>query len=305
LSTDQQLWSLGTTLISQCKAFIASSLIFTAKTLKIFLSMANSILVNTTADSGVGSLRAAIAAAKAGDTIRFAAKLANKTISLTSGQLEITKSLTIDAIKAPGLTISGNQASRVFNTAVQIEVVLKNLTIANGKVRGDEDTGAGGGIFTGGGSKLTVINCRINKNSAGLGGGIYSGFQSTTTIINSSFDQNDGSLSGLERGGGAIAGRSDGKLTVKGSSFTRNKGTIGGAINSLLGELRVENSVFLDNVAIAEGSQADLGGYGGAIYTSVLVPSAAPSPLAGVESKATEVLDRAAGCFCLAIRLTR
>ena len=229
--------------------------------------MANSILVKSTADSGVGSLRAAIAVAKAGDTIRFAAKLANKTISLNSGQLEITKSLTIDALKAPGLTISGNRASRVFNTAVLIEVAFKNLTIANGKVRGDEDTGAGGGILVGGGSKLTLINCRVNKNSAGLGGGIYSGFQSTTTIINSSFDQNDGSLSGLERGGGAIAGRSGGKLTVKGSSFTRNRGTIGGAINSLLGEMRVENSVFLDNVAIAEGSQADLGGYGGAIYT--------------------------------------
>ena len=246
--------------------------------------MANFILVKTTADSGVGSLRAAIAAAKAGDTLRFAAKLANKTISLTSGQLELTKSLTIDAVKAPGLTISGNRASRVFNTAAQIEVVLKNLTIANGKVTGDEDTGAGGGILTGSGSQLTVINCRFNKNSAGLGGGIYSGFRSSTTIINSSFDQNDGSLSGLERGGGAIAGRSDGKLTVKGSSFTRNKGTIGGAINSLLGELRVENSVFLDNVAIAEGSQADLGGYGGAIYTDGANASgvgSGPGPIGG------------------------
>ena len=229
--------------------------------------MPNLITVKTTADAGAGSLRAAIAAAQAGDTIRFAARLANKTISLTSGQLDVKKSLTIDAGQAAGLTISGNSTSRVFEMGAQTQVTLKNLTIANGKVSGDESTGAGGGILTGNSSQLTVINCRINKNVAGVGGGIYSGFRSTTTVINSSFDQNDGSLAGLERSGGAIAGKSGGTLTVKGSSFTRNRGTVGGAINSLLGQLLLENSVFLNNTATADGAEASLGGYGGAVYT--------------------------------------
>ena len=72
------------------------------------------ITVTSTADRGAGSLRHAIANAKKGDTIQFAQKLSKKTINLTSGQLSINKSITIDGKKAPGLTISGNNASRVF-----------------------------------------------------------------------------------------------------------------------------------------------------------------------------------------------
>ncbi|HEY9630361.1 MAG TPA: choice-of-anchor Q domain-containing protein [Coleofasciculaceae cyanobacterium] len=246
--------------------------------------MAKLIVVKTAADSGAGSLRAAIASAQSGDTIRFAAKLTHKNIRLTSGQLELTKNLTIDAAKAPGLTISGNGNSRVFKTGEQTQVTLKNLTIANGKVTGDEDTGAGGGILTGNRSQLTVVNCKIHKNSAAAGGGIYSGFRSVTTVINSSFDQNDGSLAGLERGGGAIAGRSASVFTVKGSSFTRNRGSVGGAINTVLSQLLVENSVFRDNEAVPAGGQVYLCGYGGAIYTdgaNASGPGSTPGAIGG------------------------
>jgi hypothetical protein len=44
-------------------------------------------------DSGSDSLRAEIAAAQSGDTIRFAGKLAGQTITLTGGELVIDKSL--------------------------------------------------------------------------------------------------------------------------------------------------------------------------------------------------------------------
>ena len=51
--------------------------------------------VTSAADSGSGSLRATIAKAGSGDTIRFASGLFGQTIHLTSGELEIGQNLTI------------------------------------------------------------------------------------------------------------------------------------------------------------------------------------------------------------------
>src|SRR5262249_6448661 len=63
----------------------------------------------------MGSLRAAIAAASNGDTIIFASSLNNQTITLTSGELVIDKSLDIEGLGANKLTVSGNDATRVFD----------------------------------------------------------------------------------------------------------------------------------------------------------------------------------------------
>jgi hypothetical protein len=55
----------------------------------------STLTVRTTADSGAGSLRAAVAAANPGDTIMFDHRLNGQTIALTSGQLTIAESLNI------------------------------------------------------------------------------------------------------------------------------------------------------------------------------------------------------------------
>src|SRR5579862_9024375 len=55
---------------------------------------AATITVTTNADSGAGSLRAAVTNANTGDTINFQSGLTSP-ITLTSGQIAITKSLTI------------------------------------------------------------------------------------------------------------------------------------------------------------------------------------------------------------------
>ncbi|MEG4208018.1 DUF4347 domain-containing protein, partial [Microcoleus sp. Pol7_A1] len=139
------------------------------------------IVVANNSDSGPGSLRAALATAVAGDTITFAPGLAGQTITLTSGQLDIPvgKNITIDGAAAAGLTISGNNTSRVIRTEGSTNVTLKNLIVANGKVSGtdpnNEATSAGGGIQTGSSSTLTLENCQVNNNVAGFGGGIYTG----------------------------------------------------------------------------------------------------------------------------------
>ena len=68
-------------------------------------------------DGSAGTLRSKIAAAHSGDTIDFASSLAGDTITLnpTFGELLITKSLDIEGPGANLLTISGNDASRVFD----------------------------------------------------------------------------------------------------------------------------------------------------------------------------------------------
>ena len=216
------------------------------------------VTVTNTADKGSGSLREAIATAKPGDTIQFNKGLAGKTITLKSGQLTLTKDLTIDGSGASGLTISGNKTSRVFLLEKKYKATLKNLTVANGKT-----LGAGGGIDTRNESTLILENIKVNNNVSELGGGLRVGHLAKATIINSSFVGNDGTLTDKYKGfsGGAIShNESRGQLIIKGTSFEKNKGFNGGAIYSYSSvSFVVENSVFKDNTAENAG--------GGAIFT--------------------------------------
>src|SRR5437868_4550965 len=65
---------------------------------------AAAVPVTNTDDSGPGSLRAAISSAQSGDQIVFSLP-ANSTITLTSGELLIDKSLTINGPGANLLTV--------------------------------------------------------------------------------------------------------------------------------------------------------------------------------------------------------
>lgn len=217
------------------------------------------ITVNSTADQGVGSLRDAIANAKKGDTIQFARNLSQKTIKLVSGQLVLDKSITIDGKNAPGLTISGNNSSRVFQLERKQEATLKNLIIADGKTKGP-----GGGIRTRHESTLTLMNVEVNDNVAELGGGLRVGHLAKANVINSSFNGNDGTLTNKHKGfsaGAIVHDESRGQLFIKGSSFNNNKGFNGGAIyGRATVSFVVEDSVFRNNI-----SKNGIGG--GAIFT--------------------------------------
>lgn len=232
------------------------------------------ITVTSVADNGTGSLRAAIAQSQPGDTIQFASTLANQTITLTSGQLEIPvgKNLVIDGAGASGLTISGNNTSRIFHldsTSVNpTSLTIKNLTLANGFTNE-----FGGAIRTEHQGQLTVENSQFNNNVAGLGGGaIFGAYQGTVTVSGSQFDSNTATAGNDERGGGAIATWGGTRTTVTDSEFTNNAGINGGAINNLAGELIIEGSTFINNSTIAATvatGQANptLRGYGGAVYS--------------------------------------
>jgi len=214
-------------------------------------------------DRGAGSLREAIAQAQSGDTIRFSKSLAGKTLTLTSGQIELTKNLIIDGKRAPGLTLSGGDRSRIFDmTGIGNSLTLRNLTLADGF-----DAAEGGALRTGMDSRVTIQNVNFENNRSGFGGAIKGGFRAITTVVGSRFRNNDGTLTNSERGGGAIATDSLNQLTVHGSTFSNNRGINGGAINTVLSQLTIENSRFVGNDTTAGRNKARTSGYGGAVYT--------------------------------------
>src|SRR5262249_17062772 len=99
-------------------------------------------------DAGPGSLRLAIESANAGTdpaAIVFQPGLTG-TLTLTSGQLDVINPVTVTGPGSGKLTISGNDASRIFrvnNNSMVQDFALSGLTLTKGKAA------AGGGIFLG------------------------------------------------------------------------------------------------------------------------------------------------------------
>jgi CSLREA domain-containing protein len=222
-------------------------LCFNQKTIKfvwlLFLTVGSSGLasgatftVTNTNDSGAGSLRQAIVdanAAPSDDVIQFDTPVFGtpKTITLTSGELQINNSgtLIINGSGADLLTISGNNQSRVLYIASNAAVTINNLTISGGNAT--ESPGVGGGVYNFE-SSLTINNCNISGNTALFGGGISSG--GNLVIANSIFSNNT-----TIRNGEGAAVRSGGTLTVTNSTFRANSGQVGSGIyNSGSSEIR-------------------------------------------------------------------
>jgi hypothetical protein len=160
-------------------------------------AQATTFPVTNTNDSGEGSLRQAISDANASageDTINFDPSLSGQTITLSSQQLTIADSagLIIDGGSA-NITVSGNNAVRVFEVRSGAKLTLNNLTVANGR------GASGGGIYNAG--TLTVSNSTLSGNNApyvSTSGGAISN-RGTVTVINSTLS---GNSAGASRGGG-------------------------------------------------------------------------------------------------------
>jgi hypothetical protein len=230
-------------------------------------AFAAGITVTNQADSGPGSLRDAIAAAAPGDTINFSLTLP-ATITLTSGELLISKNLTISGPGASSLTISGNNSSRVFEIGSGFTVAISGLTIQNGSadtgggfvnsgtlmlsnstLSGNRATIAGGGILNAG--TLTLTNSTLSGNDSCCyfgGGGIFN--QGMATVTNSTFSGN--STSNANLGGGGIL--NEGTLRLSNSTFSGNSGHSyygygGGAILFYSGSARLKNTIVANSLS--------------------------------------------------------
>lgn len=239
--------------------------------LRLKLACPDEVTVTTTADSGPGSLREALATVCRGGTIGFAPALAGQTIEV-GGELTVTRDLTIDGAGAPGLTLSGGNAHRVLVVDPGVAATVRNLSIGegygfqlggaiivNGRLTLERSTvwgsfvegdgqfwQGGGGIYVGSGGALTLreSTVRDNATSGADGGGIY-GFTQSLVVLERS------TVSGNSAGnvGGGL--RSLGETVIENSTISGNTSVAwhGGAIFHTDGVLRLSHSSVAANIA--------------------------------------------------------
>ncbi|MBD2412463.1 hypothetical protein FACHB389_23110 [Nostoc calcicola FACHB-389] len=200
-------------------------------------------VVTNTNDSGAGSLRQAIIDANNDpgvETIVFDptgvfGDATPDTITLTSGELNVTEEVIIQGTGANKLTISGNNASRVFTATAPLSIdglkitggnavvggggifSTSSVSVSNSTISGNKALANGGGILS---LSLTVSNSTISGNTAlANGGGIFS---TDATFSNSTISGN----TAIAAGGGI----SSTNLTVNNSTIANNTADTGGGI---------------------------------------------------------------------------
>jgi hypothetical protein len=254
-------------------------------------------------DTGPGSLRQAIFDTPPGGTVDFQSGLTG-TIILNSNELVIDKNLTISGLGAAVMTVSGNNATRVFHVVGPVTVSISGLTIADGLV----SSTSGGGIFNG--ATLTVTDCIISGNTAtgsgGFGGGV--GNIGTLTISRSTVSGNtamgagggivnffgtmtitDSVVSGnTTPGNGGGINNNNGTMVITGSTVSGNSATdpstgIGGGIINFAA-LAVKDCTLADNDATAFGGGIANGGPGLTVTSSTITGNVAGFGGGGIDA---------------------
>lgn len=190
---------------------------------------ANTLTVTNGNDAGSGSLRQALLDANDGDSIVFDAGVG--TVTLSSGELDVTKSVTITGAASPYTRIQfdvSNTTYRVLkvgpgaSAGSRVSVALQNLDLENGSQSGN----AGGAIYLDEYTDLTIAHCTLNANHADSFGGAIN------VTATSSLTMSACTLSNNTAGnwGGAISLPYGGMATIDGSTFVANSSSEGGAI---------------------------------------------------------------------------
>jgi hypothetical protein len=198
-------------------------LVLAASLLAAATAQAANYVVTSLADSGSGSLREAIGFANGTpgvpDTITFAFP---GLITLTSGQLVVTDTLSIEGAGPQQMTINGNLNGRIF----EVQGNTTNLSLSGMTLTGGLVNGNGGAIWNSTGGNLTLSYMRINGNQAGdTGGAIYDGFQPD------------------------VGGNSVNFLTISNSEISVNRASKAAGIFHGGYELRIDNSTIYNNIA--------------------------------------------------------
>jgi len=219
--------------------FVAARTFAALVVLALWAGTAAAQNVYTVTDAGDGAglasdvtLRYAITQANANaltnpgstNTITFSSSLAGETVSLSNNLPLIDANVTINGAAAPGITISGANAYRVFFVD-QGTVSLQNLNVANGFAQGGSGgaasagggggLGAGGALFVNQGANVALQGVTFENNHVvgGTGG---------TSVSGPSLPLSGG-------GGGGLAGNGgNGAAVIGGSYLPANVGGGGG-----------------------------------------------------------------------------
>ena len=209
------------------------------------------------------------------DTINFNSSLDGNTITLTIDELQIDKTLIIDASAlSSGITIDDTGGNRIFYIPATGDAEIKGITITGGShgtkgggisnwgtliiydsiITGNNVTGGGeggAGIYNEG--TLTINNCTVSNNtSTSNGGGIYNASAGILTLENGTIIGDDSTNNTADNGGGIY---NLGTLTINDSTVKNNDATSGngGGIHNGGTSSTIDNSTISDNTATGNG----------------------------------------------------
>ncbi len=237
------------------------------------------LVVNTTADGGgcppgILDLRGAVDLADilpGAQTITFDPTVfaTPQTITLTSGQLELSNTSGLQTITGPpaGVTISGDGQSRVFEIDAGVTASISGLTISEGSTTGNggglyDDGGtvtltdvtvsgssaaAGGGLCSSKRGTITITGCTVTGNTAGSGGGMYN-YGGTINLTDCTVSGNSATT-----GGGGLCNTKRGTITITGCTVTANSAAAGGGLYN-------DQSTANLNACTIAGNSAAVGG---------------------------------------------
>jgi hypothetical protein len=211
----------------------------------------STLTVTNKLDSGAGSLRADIAAAKSGDTIVFAPSLVGQTITLTSGELSITTGVTIQGPAADQLTVSGNNQFGVFEVNANQPVVLSGMTITDAMgfailnhsalmVNGCTISNSVHGINNLRAGTLTMSQSTISGNNAGSGFGGGIACSGTVNLTDCTLANNRAYK------GGAVFVYAGATANLTNCTIANNSAILGGGI-FVYGVLNLTNTIVAGN----------------------------------------------------------
>jgi hypothetical protein len=229
-------------------------------------SQAAEFVVTNTADSGPGSLRDAVSQANASagvaDTIKFdltpaPTPAAPATITLTSGELALTDSVTITGPGASQLHIHGNDASRIFNASTTgTQISITGLTLEHGSA-----AAPGGGAILVDEAHVSIADCTIQNNKAVVlkGGGAYLQRGSgTLSITHSAITGNS-----ADDGGGLVLYAS---ATLDDCAIMYNTATTNGIGGGISIDLKDPGTQVTIKRTTVSGNTAQNNSFGGGVY---------------------------------------
>jgi len=240
--------------MKKIKAFVSLTRLFSLVAVILLVPgivKAATLTVTSSADTGAGTLRNAITAAVANDTIDFNLG-SDQVITLASQLPTINKNLTIQNTSGFNVTVSGNFTSRVFQITAGT-VTLKDINITGGRTTTAATNGAGI-LVQNAGTVLNLTNTSFfsNVTAGGANGGALQNEGATVNILNSTFSGN------AAAGSGGAINNSSGTVNI---SFTTIIGNIsnvdtasaangGGVFNESGATLRIKNSILANNNAL-------------------------------------------------------
>jgi hypothetical protein len=225
------------------------------------IDVSNIVTVTTAEDSGPGSLRSALAQAAGGTVIvNFSSDLDGETIYPES-EYVILNPTVLNGRGADKLTISGDNATRLFNIQTYGSVSISGITIA----RGTADIG--GGIRCAN-AQFSLADCIIRDCSAQRGGGLAQVGNGQMMVRNCSFVGNSAIDTGDNSAGGGAVFNHFSLSVIEQCTFSSNRVVDGVGGGAIMNEGYMD---LLDSTVAGNSSSAGGGGIQHAGNFSTLV----------------------------------